>query len=128
MDDTQVQWQSRAHFYGIAARVMRRILVDHARAQAAAKRGAGVEALPLESAAEVAAPGGVDYVALDGALQELARIGPRQSEVVELKFFGGLTAREIAEVLQVSERTVVTDWEFARSWLKQEMEGEGVGG
>ena len=127
VDDKQVDWRSRAHFYGIAARVMRRVLVDHARTHAAAKRGAGVEALPLEAIGEIAAPGEVDYVALDGALQSLARIAPRQSEVVELKFFGGLTAQEVAEALQVSERTVKGDWRFARSWLKRELETGGQG-
>ena len=127
VDDKQVDWRSRAHFYGIAARVMRRVLVDHARTHAAAKRGAGVEALPLEAIGEIVAPGEVDYVALDGALQSLARIAPRQSEVVELKFFGGLTAQEVAEALQVSERTVKGDWKFARSWLKRELETGGQG-
>ena len=125
VDDKQVNWRSRAHFYGVAAKVMRRVLVDHARTHAAAKRGAGMEALPLEAVGEIAVPGGVDYVALDGALQSLARIAPRQSEVVELRFFGGLTAQEVAEALQVSERTVMGDWQFARSWLKRELETGG---
>ena len=125
VDDQQVHWRSRAHFYGVAAKVMRRVLVDHARTHAAAKRGAGVEALPLEAMGEIAVPGGVDYVALDGALQSLAQIAPRQSEVVELRFFGGLTAQEVAEALQVSERTVMGDWKFARSWLKRELETGG---
>ena len=127
VDDKQVHWRSRAHFYGVAARVMRRVLVDHARTHAAAKRGAGVEALPLEAVGEIATPGGVDYVVLDGALQSLARIAPRQSEVVELRFFGGLTAHEVAEALQVSERTVMGDWKFARSWLKRALETGGNG-
>ena len=126
VDATQIHWQSRAHFFGIAARVMRRILVDHARAQAAAKRRAQADALPLEAAAMVIAPGGVDFLSLDGALQSLARIAPRQSEVVELKFFGGMTAREIGEVLQVSERTVLNDWEFARTWLRRELNDEDL--
>lgn len=126
VDATQVNWQSRAHFYGIAARVMRRLLVDHARRQTAAKRGARAAVLPLEVAAEVIAPGRVNFEALDGALQQLSRIGPRQSEVVELKFFGGLTTREIGEVLDVSERTVTKDWEFARSWLKRELDGQEI--
>lgn len=126
VDHSQINWQSRAHFFGLAARVMRRVLVDHARRQTAAKRSAHAEALPLEVAGEILAPGRVDFEALDGALQGLARVGPRQSEVVELKFFGGLTAREIGEVLQVSERTVVNDWEFARSWLKRELDREKI--
>ena len=126
VDHTQINWQSRAHFYGVAARVMRRILVDHARRQTAAKRGGRAEVLPLEVAGEVLAPDRVNFEALDTALHSLTRIGPRQSEVVELRFFGGLTTPEIAEVLQVSERTVVNDWEFARSWLKRELDGGGT--
>ena len=126
VDHTQINWQSRAHFYGVAARVMRRVLVDHARRQTAAKRGARAEVLPLEVAGEVLAPDRLNFEALDTALQSLTRIGPRQSEVVELRFFGGLTTPEIAEVLQVSERTVVNDWEFARSWLKRELDGAGL--
>ena len=126
VDHTQINWQSRSHFYGVAARVMRRVLVDHARRQSADKRGARTGVLPLEVVGEILAPGRVNFEALDGALQSLAQIGPRQSEVVELKFFGGLTTREIGEVLQVSERTVVNDWEFARSWLKRELDREGT--
>ena len=126
VDHTRINWQSRAHFYGVAARVMRRILVDHARRQTAAKRGGRAEVLPLEVAGEVLAPDRVNFEALDTALHSLTRIGPRQSEVVELRFFGGLTVPEIAEVLQVSERTVVNDWEFARSWLKRELDGGGT--
>ena len=122
VDAPQIQWRNRAHFYGIAARIMRRVLVDHARAHAAAKRGGGAERLPLEAVGEIAAPGAVDYLALDDALQRLTQVSPRLSEIVELKFFGGLTARETAEFLQVSERTVLGDWKFARSWLKREME------
>ena len=121
VDHTQINWQSRAHFYGIAARVMRQVLVDHARRQTAAKRGARAEVLPLEVAGEIVAPSRIDFEALDGVLQALARVGPRQGEVVELKFFGGLTNQEIGEILQVSERTVANDWEFARSWLKREL-------
>ena len=123
IDETQISWQGRAHFFGVAARVMRRVLVDHARTQAAAKRRAQSEALPLEAAQGIFAPGGVDFVALDGALQSFSQVAPRPSEVVELKFFGGMTAREIGEVLQVSERTVVKDWEFARAWLRRELNG-----
>ena len=126
VDHSQINWQSRAHFYGVAARVMRRVLVDHARRQAAAKRGARPEVLPLEVAGEVPAPDRLDFAVLDDALQSLARVGPRQSEVVELKFFGGMTTREIGEVLQVSERTVINDWEFARSWLKRELDGASL--
>ncbi len=123
VDATQINWQSRAHFYGIAARLMRRILVDHARRQAAAKRGGGARDLPLEDAGDLAQEETLDLVALDGALDSLAQNYPRQRDVVELKFFGGLEMREISEALQVSERTVVRDWEFARFWLRRELKG-----
>ena len=129
VDDPQVQWQSRAHFYGVAARVMRRVLVDHARRQAAAKRGGGDRArdIPLEDADTIPAPdhgGRVDLLALDDALQSFSRTYPRQSEVVELRYFGGLSTREIGEVLQVTERTVSRDWDFARAWLRRAL-GDG---
>ena len=123
VDDSQIQWQSRAHFYGVAARVMRRVLVDHARRQAAAKRGGDLARdIPLQDADTIAAPDQgdrVDLLALDDALDSLGRTYPRQSEVVELRYFGGLSPREIGEVLQVTERTVSRDWEFARAWLRR---------
>ncbi|MDQ6808181.1 MAG: sigma-70 family RNA polymerase sigma factor [Verrucomicrobiota bacterium] len=121
-DDARATWQNRAHFYGIAARLMRRILVDHARSHNAAKRGGLEQKVMLEEARMIAPNGRPDLVALDGALQNLARVYPRKSEVVELKFFGGLEAREIAEVLQVSEKTVLRDWSFAKLWLTRELE------
>ena len=124
VDDRSVQWQNRAHFYAIAARLMRRILVDHARAHNTAKRGGLNQKLVLDEELIVAQNGGPDLVALDGALQNLARIYPRKSEVVELKFFGGLEAKDIAEVLQVSEKTVLRDWNFAKLWLYREIENE----
>jgi RNA polymerase sigma factor (TIGR02999 family) len=110
-------WKSRAHFYGIAARVMRRILVDHARAHNAAKRGGLEQKLSLDEARELSTNKDVDLVELDGALESFAKDYPRKSEVVELKFFGGLDAKEISEVLQVSEKTVLRDWNFAKLWL-----------
>ena len=121
VDDQAVQWQGRAHFFGVAARAMRRILVDHARAHRAAKRGGGVEKIPLENAGDLLAAPEVDLVELDGALETLAQTYPRQSEVVEMKFFGGLEAREIAEVLQVSEKTILRDWNFAKLFLLREL-------
>ena len=122
VDDSQVQWQGRAHFFGVAARAMRRILVDHARARNAAKRGGGVEKTPLDEAVDLpAASNNVDLVELDGALETLAQAYPRQCEVVELRFFGGLETREIAEVLQVSEKTILRDWNFAKVFLLREM-------
>lgn len=117
VDVTSVDWQGRAHFYGIAAKLMRRILVDHARAKNALKRGGAVEKVPLDEARDVATIPAVNLVALDDALVELAQIHPRKSEVVELKFFGGLEAHEVAEVLSVSEKTVLRDWQFAKLWL-----------
>jgi RNA polymerase sigma factor (TIGR02999 family) len=116
-DQTRLTWKDRAHFYGIAARMMRRILVDHARLHNAAKRGGLQQKLTLEEARDLPAEGDVDLVELDGALETFAKDYPRKSEVVELKFFGGLDAREISEVLSVSEKTVLRDWNFAKLWL-----------
>jgi RNA polymerase sigma factor (TIGR02999 family) len=121
VDEKSVTWQNRAHFYGIAARLMRRILVDHARAHNAAKRGGLEQKFALDEARDLPAPGATDLVALDGALENFARTYPRKSEVVELKFFGGLEANEIAEVLQVSQKTVLRDWSFAKLWLCREL-------
>ena len=123
VDDNSVSWQSRAHFYGIAAKLMRRILVDHARARNAEKRGGQIEKVPLDEARDLPPAATNDLVALDGALEDFARSYPRKSEVVELKFFGGLEAEQIAEVLQVSEKTVLRDWQFAKLWLCRELAG-----
>ena len=123
VDDSRVNWQNRAHFYGVAAKLMRRILVDHARARNAEKRGGLVPKVPLDEARDLPPAATNDLVALDGALQDLARTYPRKSEVVELKFFGGLEAEEIAEVLQVSPKTVLRDWQFAKLWLCRELAG-----
>ena len=117
LDWHAVHWQNRAHFYATTARMMRRVLVDAARARQAAKRGKGVEGLSAD-VAEVAAPApGVDVVALNDALAELARFDPRPSQVVELRFFGGFSVEETAETLGVSVRTVINDWNTARVWL-----------
>jgi len=116
-DQTQLTWKDRAHFYGIAARLMRRILVDHARAHNAVKRGGLEQKLSLDEARELPMKETAELVALDGALENFAHDYPRKSEVVELKFFGGLDAREISEVLHVSEKTVLRDWNFAKLWL-----------
>ena len=124
VDDTRVEWQGRAHFFSLAARAMRRILVDHARARNSAKRGGRVEKIPLEAAGDLLTASTVDLVQLDGALEILAQTYPRQSEVVEMRFFGGLEAREIAEVLQVSEKTILRDWNFAKLFLRRELDGE----
>ncbi|MBS0659433.1 MAG: sigma-70 family RNA polymerase sigma factor [Verrucomicrobia bacterium] len=121
-------WKNRTHFYGIAARLMRRVLVDHARQQHAAKRGAGERPLALEEARHLPGGAAVELLALDAALEEFARIYPRQARVVELKFFGGLEARESAELMDVSERTVLRDWSFAKLWLSRALkEGKADG-
>lgn len=117
VDSQQTDWKDRAHFYGMAARMMRRVLVEHARARNSAKRGGLNQKLALDEARDLPTKEPVDLVALDGALERLSHAYPRKSEVVELKFFGGLETREISEVLQVSEKTVLRDWSFARLWL-----------
>ena len=125
LDWHAVHWQNRAHFFATTARMMRRALVDAARARQAAKRGQGVQSLSLE-AAEVAAPTpGVDVVALNDALAELATIDPRPSQVVELRFFGGFSVEETAETLGVSVRTVINDWNAARAWLHHALAKRG---
>jgi len=116
-DETRLSWKDRAHFYGIAARLMRRILVDHARAHNAAKRGGLEQKLSLDEARELPTKNDVDLVELNGALENFSHDYPRKGEVVELKFFGGLETKEISEVLQVSEKTVLRDWNFAKLWL-----------
>jgi len=121
VDEKRVSWQNRAHFYGMAARLMRRILVDHARAHNAAKRGGLEQKLILDEARDLPTKNAVELVALDGALENFAHTYPRKSEVVELKFFGGLDTKEISEVLQVSEKTVLRDWNFAKLWLCREL-------
>lgn len=119
--DAGMAWKDRAHFYGVAARLMRQILVDHARAHNAAKRGGLQEKLTLDEARELPGEKAIEIVALDTALENFAQTYPRKSQVVELKFFGGLDAREIAEVLQVSEKTILRDWNFAKLWLCREL-------
>jgi len=113
----RVQWQNRAHFFGISAQLMRTILVDHARSHATAKRGGGAEKLELNDALVVSQQKASDVIALDEALKELELIDPRQSRIVELRFFGGLTVEEAAEVLHVSPITIKREWSSAKSWL-----------
>ena len=120
LDWRVVHWQNRAHFFSTTARMMRRALVDMARARRAARRGLGAETVRLDR--EVAAPGPqVDVIALDDALGRLSEIEPRPSQVVELRFFGGFTVEESAEALGVSVRTVINDWNTARAWLYREL-------
>ena len=120
IDINQVQWQNRAQFFGVAARTMRRILVDFARARGSDKRGGGVQKVTLDPAL-VGSSSSQDLVALDDALQLLRTAHPRKSQVVELKFFGGLTFEEAAEALDVSVDTVKRDWRFAKLWLLREL-------
>jgi RNA polymerase sigma factor (TIGR02999 family) len=118
----QIQWQNRAHFFGVAAQLMRRILVDFARAQRREKRGGGAVQVSLSDAAESLPFRTPDLLALDDALQALAELDPRHSRVVELRFFGGLSHEEVAEVLNVSLATVRRDWSLARAWLYAELQ------
>lgn len=123
VDQKDVRWQNRAHFFGVAAQLMRRILVDHARKDRALKRGGPAVKLPLEEAAAISGKPDMNLVALDEALTKLAAMDERKSRVVELKYFGGLTAEEAAEVLQVSPATVRHDWGLAKAWLRREISG-----
>ncbi len=122
IDQSRVDWKSRAHFFGVAAEMIRRILVDHARKRAAAKRGGGVDRVEASEAADPSQKSPVDLLALDEALQELRQLNERQSEVVDLRFFGGLSVEETAHVIGVSPRTVKGDWHVARAWLRNHME------
>ena len=121
VNQRNVQWRSRAHFYGIAAQMIRRILVDYARAHQAGKRGAGAYKLSLDDALGVAQKQDLDLVGLDDALQLLAEIDPQQGRVVELRFFAGLSIEETAEVMGISTATVKREWSTARAWLYREL-------
>jgi RNA polymerase sigma factor (TIGR02999 family) len=122
IDQQQVDWGSRAHFFGVAAKAMRSILIDHARRRRAAKRGGAAPQVTLGAAAEaVPSAANPDLLALDAALLRLAECDPRKSQVVELRYFGGLSLEEVAEVLGVSLATVKRDWITARAWLKREL-------
>jgi RNA polymerase sigma factor (TIGR02999 family) len=125
IDQQHVEWQNRLHFFGIAAQVMRRILVDHARSRQAAKRGGSAIRLPLEEAMAVMPGLDLDFVALDEALVRLAAMDLQQSHIVELRFFSGLSVEETAKVLDVSERTVKRDWNVAKAWLRRELSRGG---
>ena len=121
VDSEQASWHNRTQFFAICAQVMRRILVDWARSRQALKRGGEDRPLELEEALAVGDEPGQDLVALDDALKELAALDPRKSRVVELRFFGGLSVEESAEVLKVSVDTVMRDWKFAKTWLRREL-------
>jgi RNA polymerase sigma factor (TIGR02999 family) len=123
MDVKEIDWRDRHHFFAIAARIMRRILVDAARTQGYQKRGGGLQTVSLDEALGVAAGPPCDLVALEDALNALAAFDPRKCQVVELRFFGGLSVEEAAQALHVSIGTIMRDWRLARAWLARELEG-----
>ncbi len=124
IDSQQVTWQNRAHFFAISARMMRRILTDFARSRNYLKRGGGAIQVAWDEALFVSEEPDSDIVAIDDALRRLAAVDTRKSQVVELRFFGGLSVEETAEVLKVSQETVMRDWKFAKAWLMRDLSGE----
>jgi RNA polymerase sigma factor (TIGR02999 family) len=122
IDQSRVRWQNRAHFYGIAAQLMRRVLLNHARDKKRDKRGGGAWKVSLSEADAMSDERSVELLALDEALQRLSAIDPRKSLVVELRYFGGLSVKETAEVLKVSPVTVARDWDMAKAWLARELD------
>ncbi len=127
VDYRRMQWQDRAHFFAVSAQLMRRILVEHARRHNL-KRGGGIQHVSLDEVAAVGSDRAADLVALDDAMGALAQIDQRKAQVVELRFFGGLSVPETAEVLKVSSLTVMRDWSTAKAWLYREMTGGAAGG
>jgi RNA polymerase sigma factor (TIGR02999 family) len=126
IDQRRSQWRNRAQFFGVAAQLMRRILVDHARGRDAAKRGGGVATITLEdvdAAAERSASDAIDVLALHDAIEKLSALDPDQARVVELRYFGGMSIEETAEVMDISPATVKREWAVARAWLKRELGG-----
>ena len=121
VDLRRIRWQDRAHFLALSAQLMRRVLVDHARSRNVQKRGGGATRVVLDDVLVAAPDRGADLVALDEALEHLARVDPRKSRVVELRFFGGLSVEETAEALRVSVDTVMRDWKLAKVWLLREL-------
>lgn len=122
IDAGRVRWQDRAHFFAIAASLMRRVLVDDARKRSFQKRGPELTRISFDKAMVLAPQREAEVIALDEALQRLTQFAPRKGQVVELRFFGGLTVEEVAEVLKVSTVTVLRDWAFAKAWLLREMQ------
>jgi RNA polymerase sigma factor (TIGR02999 family) len=122
----RMRWRNRAHFFAMAARLMRRVLVDHARRRGYLKRGGAARKVPLDEAAHVAVEPERDLMALDAALTALEAIDARKSQVVELRFFGGLTVKETADVLKISDDTVVRDWRLAKAWLLRAIRSAGA--
>lgn len=127
VDSRKANWQNRAHFLAVSARAMRTILVDWARSRRSLKRGGTMQPLQLNEAL-VSEPADTDLVAVDEALQALSAVDPRKARLVELRFFGGLTVEETAEVLKVSVGTVMREWRLAKEWLRQELDAQGSGG
>lgn len=125
IDQKKVRWQNRAHFFAIAAQTMRRILIDHARKSTRAKRGGKARKISLDEVAMVSNERASELVALDEALERLSMIDPRRGRVVELRFYGGLSNEEVAEVLGISANTVMRDWNMARAWLARALGSEG---
>ena len=125
IDQTQVRWQNRAHFFGVAAQMMRRILVDHARSSQAEKRGGEFQKFSLDENIDVSGERASDLVALDEALERLAALDPQKARVVELRFFGGLSVEETAEVTGVSAPTVKRQWRMAKAWLYGQVQNKG---
>ena len=121
IDQRQVHWRNRAHFFGVAAGIMRRILVDHARSRRADKRGGGWDRVTLVEDQVAGGAQEIDLLALHESLERLAAFDPRQERIVELRYFGGLTIEEVAEVVGISEATVVRDWTIAKAWLRADL-------
>jgi len=124
IDQARVDWRNRAQFFGVAAQMMRRILVDHAKAKHREKRGGDAVKLSLDDAINLSLERAADLLALDDALDELTRVDERKSRVVELRYFGGFTVEEIAQILEVSPETVMRDWKLAKAWLYQQIRQE----
>jgi RNA polymerase sigma factor (TIGR02999 family) len=125
IDQTRTDWQSRAHFFGVAANVIRNILVDHARARQTAKRGGPMPALSLDDALAFPQDRDLELIAVDDALLSLSRFDPQQARIVELRFFAGLSIEETAEVLRISASTVKRDWILAKAWIYHTLSGSG---
>ena len=127
VDQSRVYWQGRTHFFAVGAQVMRRILVDHARGKGRVKRGGGRIRIQLDEGLALSPQRDEDILAVDEALAKLAKVDPRQAAIVELRFFGGLSVAEVAEVLGLSKRTIEGEWTVARAWLRRELSGDDPG-
>jgi RNA polymerase sigma factor (TIGR02999 family) len=121
VDVTQMDWQDRAHFFAVSATIMRRILLDRARKRTAAKRGGNIHAVNLDEIPDLSSQRADDLIAVDDAIEALARIDPRKAKIIELRYFGGLTVEEAAAVLKISPDTVLRDWKVAKAWLVREL-------